>query len=35
MRDEMTDKGASYQDQNVGYLELPQPLGAGFMFWRK
>ena len=29
MRDEMTDQGASYQDQNVGYLELPQPLGAG------
>ena len=29
MRDEMTDKGASYQDQNVGYLELPQPLARG------
>ena len=29
MRDEMTDTGSSYQDQNVGYLELPQPLGVG------
>lgn len=29
MRDEMTDTGSSYQNQNVGYLELPQPLGAG------
>ena len=29
MRKEMSDTGFSYQDQNVGYLELPQPLGAG------